>query len=130
MILVTGGAGYIGSHTCVELLNKGYDIVVVDDLSNSNAKALERVKLLTGREFPFYGMDVCDQTALDKVCKVHKPTCVIHFAAFKSVPESIAVPTKYYENNDVYHRNFESNGAARHKANCIFVIGNGIRRFQ
>ena len=99
MILVTGGAGYIGSHTCVELLNSGYEIVVVDNLSNSNAKAIERVSKITGKTFPFYEMDVRDASALDKVCETHKPTCVIHFAGLKAVAESVAVPVKYYENN-------------------------------
>jgi len=99
MILVTGGAGYIGTHTCVKLLEEGYDIVVVDNLSNSSAKSLERVKQITGKSFPFYEMDVRDEAALDKVCETHKPTCVIHFAGLKAVAESVAVPTKYYENN-------------------------------
>ena len=99
MILVTGGAGYIGSHTCVELLNSGYEIVVVDNLSNSNVKAIERVRKITGKEFPFYEIDLRDANALDTVCETHKPTCVIHFAGLKAVGESVAIPVKYYENN-------------------------------
>lgn len=99
MILVTGGAGYIGSHTCVELLNAGHNIVVVDNLSNSNIKAVERVQSITGKDFPFYEIDVCDFNALDAVCQTHKPTCVIHFAGLKAVAESVSIPIRYYENN-------------------------------
>ena len=99
MILVTGGAGYVGSHTCVELLNAGYEIVVVDNLSNSHATSLERVSKITGKTFPFYEMDLRDAEALDKICEKYKPTCVIHFAGLKAVAESVAVPVKYYENN-------------------------------
>jgi len=99
MILVTGGAGYIGSHTCVELLNDGHEIVVVDNLSNSHAKAIERISQITGKTFPFYEMDLCDADALDKVCAQYKPACVIHFAGLKAVGESVVIPVKYYENN-------------------------------
>ena len=99
MILVTGGAGYIGTHTCVELLNKGFDIVVVDNFVNSHPLALERVKQITGKDFPFYNLDVCNKEALDKVFATHKPDTVIHFAGLKAVGESVAKPLSYYENN-------------------------------
>ena len=98
-VLITGGAGYIGSHTCVELLESGYDITVADDLSNSSSKAVDRIKKITGREFPFYQEDVNDINALDKIFKENKPDAVIHFAGFKAVGESVEKPLEYYENN-------------------------------
>ncbi len=98
-ILVTGGAGYIGSHTCVELLNAGYEITVVDNLSNSNIKAVERVKKITGKDFGFYKSDICDKKELDNVFKTEKPDAVIHFAGFKAVGESVEKPVEYYKNN-------------------------------
>ena len=98
-ILVTGGAGYIGSHTCVELLNAGYDIVVVDNLDNSNIKAIEAIKRLTGRDFPFYQYDLLDREDLEKVFKENKLDGVIHFAGLKAVGESTQIPLRYYHNN-------------------------------
>lgn len=98
-VLITGGAGYIGSHTCVELLESGYDITVVDDLSNSSSKAVDRIKKITGRNFPFYQADVNDINALDKIFKENKLDAVIHFAGFKAVGESVEKPLEYYENN-------------------------------
>ncbi|MCL1788672.1 MAG: UDP-glucose 4-epimerase GalE, partial [Defluviitaleaceae bacterium] len=99
MILVTGGAGYIGSHTCIELLKNGYHIVVVDNFANSNPEAVKRVKEISGKDFPFYELDVCDAVALDEVCSKHRFNCVIHFAGLKAVGESVAIPLAYYENN-------------------------------
>ncbi len=98
-ILVTGGAGYIGSHTCVELLNAGHDVVVVDNLSNSNEKSLEAVKKITSKEFAFYKCDILDYDALTKVFDEHKFDSVIHFAGFKAVGESCEKPIEYYHNN-------------------------------
>ena len=98
-VLVTGGAGYIGSHTCVELLDRGFDIVVVDNLVNSNVKSLDRVKEITGKDFPYYEMDIRDKAALDKVFENHKIDCVMHFAGLKAVGESVAMPLEYYDNN-------------------------------
>ena len=98
-VLVTGGAGYIGTHTCVELLKSGYKIVVADNFSNSNPKALARVKEITGADFPFYEMDICDEAALDKLCTTHRPQAVIHFAGLKAVGKSVAEPLSYYQNN-------------------------------
>jgi len=98
-ILVTGGAGYIGSHTCVELLNAGYEIVVVDNLSNSKPEALERVREITGKNFPFYKVDLLDREGLRKVFAENKIEGVIHFAGLKAVGESVAIPLKYYHNN-------------------------------
>ncbi|MBY8911907.1 UDP-glucose 4-epimerase GalE [Bacillus sp. YC2] len=98
-ILVTGGAGYIGSHTCVELLNSGYDIVVLDNLSNSSAEAVERVKDITGKGLAFYEADLLDREAVHRVFAEHDIEAVIHFAGLKAVGESVAVPLKYYHNN-------------------------------
>ena len=98
-ILVTGGAGYIGSHTCVEMLNKGYDVVIIDNLDNSNIKSIERVKQITGKEPKFYQADVRDRAALDKIFTENKIDEVIHFAGLKAVGESVAKPWEYYNNN-------------------------------
>ncbi len=98
-ILVTGGAGYIGSHTCVELLDAGYDIVVVDNFSNSKPEALKRVGEITGKEFKFYEVDILDREGLRKVFDENDVKAVIHFAGLKAVGESVAMPLKYYHNN-------------------------------
>ncbi len=98
-ILVTGGAGYIGSHTCVEMLNKGYDVVIIDNLDNSNIKSIERVKQITGKEPKFYQADVRDRAALDKIFTENKIDEVIHFAGLKAVGESVQKPLEYYDNN-------------------------------
>ena len=99
-ILVTGGAGYIGSHTTLELLKAGHDVVVVDNLCNSSEEALRRVAELAGRAPKFYNLDIRDEAALDKVVAAEKPfDATIHFAALKSVGESTKIPLKYYNNN-------------------------------
>ncbi|MDF2512498.1 MAG: UDP-glucose 4-epimerase [Herbinix sp.] len=98
-ILVTGGAGYIGSHTCVELLNSGYDVVVVDNLCNSSEESLRRVKQITGKELTFYQVDLLDKEALTQVFQKEKVDAVIHFAGLKAVGESVAKPLEYYHNN-------------------------------
>ena len=99
-ILVTGGAGFIGSHTCVELLEAGYEVVVVDDLSNSSEEALRRVERITGRKIcAFYRGDVCDAALLDRIFEEHRIDGVIHFAAYKAVGESVHKPIEYYQNN-------------------------------
>ena len=98
-ILVTGGAGYIGSHTCVELLESGYEVVVIDNLCNSNPKSLERVQELTGKSLVFYKGDVRDEALLKKIFAEHEIGCVIHFAGLKAVGESVAMPWEYYDNN-------------------------------
>lgn len=98
-ILVTGGAGYIGSHTCVELLNAGYEITVVDNLYNSSPKSLDRVKELTGKDFKFYECDIRDTEGMDKIFKENKIDAVIHFAGLKAVGESCEKPLEYYDNN-------------------------------
>lgn len=98
-ILVTGGTGYIGSHTCVELLNNGYEIVVIDNFSNSKKDVVEKIKEITEKDFIFYEGDVCDLDLLDKVFTENKIDAVIHFAGYKAVGESVAKPLKYYHNN-------------------------------
>jgi UDP-glucose 4-epimerase len=96
---VTGGAGYIGSHICIELLAAGFDIVVVDNLSNSDKKSLQRVVKITGLQFDFHQIDLRDKTALDEVFSNHKIDAVIHLAGLKAVGESCEQPLKYYQNN-------------------------------
>ena len=98
-ILVTGGAGYIGSHTCLELLEGGYDVVVIDNLCNSSRESLDRVMRLTGKQITFYEGDVRDKELLKKIFAENKIECVIHFAGLKAVGESVSIPHKYYDNN-------------------------------
>lgn len=98
-ILVTGGMGYIGSHTCVELLNRGEDVVIVDNLVNSNPEALNRVEAITGKRPAFYELDVRDEEKLSAVFEAHRIDAVIHFAGLKAVGESVAKPMLYYDNN-------------------------------
>ena len=98
-ILVTGGAGFIGSHTCVELLNAGYEIVIVDNLYNSSEKSLERVKELSGKDFAFYPYDIRDKENMRKIFEEHKIDACIHFAGLKAVGESCRLPMMYYDNN-------------------------------
>ena len=98
-ILVTGGAGYIGSHTCVELLNAGEEIVVVDDFSNSKPRALELIREITGKDFKFYEATLLDREAMEKIFRENSIDSVIHFAGFKAVGESVQKPIEYYHNN-------------------------------
>jgi len=98
-ILVTGGAGYIGSHTCVELLNNNYDVIVVDNLCNSSKESLNRVKTITGKEVTFYQQDILDESALANIFSEHDIDAVIHFAGLKAVGESVEMPLEYYQTN-------------------------------
>lgn len=98
-ILVAGGAGYIGSHTCVELLQAGYEVVVADNLYNASPKAVARVEAITGKKITFYEVDICDKPALDQVFATEQPDAVIHFAGYKAVGESVHKPLEYYQNN-------------------------------
>lgn len=98
-ILVTGGAGYIGSHTVLALLNSGNDVVVIDNLCNSSRESLRRVEALTGRSVTFYEADVCDRSVLQTIFAQHAIDAVIHFAGLKAVGESTQIPLKYYQNN-------------------------------
>lgn len=100
-ILVTGGAGYIGSHTVVELQNAGYDVVVMDNLSNSSKKSIERVEKITGKPITFYEADILDRKATEEIFTKEKIECVIHFAGLKAVGESVQKPWEYYNNNIV-----------------------------
>ena len=98
-ILVTGGAGFIGTHTCVELLEAGEDIIVFDNLVNSKRSAIDAVKQITGKDFPFYEADMLDEAAMEKIFSAHNITEVIHFAGLKAVGESVEKPLEYYHNN-------------------------------
>ncbi len=98
-VLVSGGAGYIGSHVTVELINAGYEVVVADNMSNCDLTCFEGVKKILGREIPFIKMDFCDAQAVEKLFSDYKIDAVIHFAAFKAVGESVAKPVMYYKNN-------------------------------
>ena len=99
-ILFTGGLGFIGSHTAVEVLNAGHDVVIVDDLSNSKIGVLDKIKQITGKDVKFYQNDICDKTALEKIFEENKDIyAVIHFAGYKAVGESVREPLKYYQNN-------------------------------
>lgn len=98
-ILVTGGAGYIGSHTTIELIEAGYDVVIVDNLYNSKTEAVRRVEQIVGRKIKFYKADVCDKNAMRKVFKENDVAAVINFAGYKAVGESVQKPVEYYENN-------------------------------
>ncbi len=98
-VLVTGGAGYIGSHTTIELIEAGYDVVIVDNLYNSKTEAVRRVEQIVGRKIKFYKADVCDKDAMRKVFKENDVAAVINFAGYKAVGESVQKPVEYYENN-------------------------------
>ena len=98
-VLVTGGAGYIGSHTVIELVEAGYEVVIVDNLYNSKTEAVKRVEKILGKKLPFYVADICDKDAMRKVFKENDITSVINFAGYKAVGESVAKPIEYYENN-------------------------------
>ncbi len=98
-ILITGGAGYIGSHTVVELLNDGYEVVVVDNFSNSKPEVLNRIRQITGKDLKFYEADILDENIMDSIFKENNIEAVVHFAGYKAVGESVELPLKYYYNN-------------------------------
>lgn len=98
-VLLAGGAGYIGTHTCVELINSGHDVIIADNYSNSCPMAVQRVEEITGKKIPLYEADVCDTTAVEKIFSENKIDAVIHFAGLKAVGESCAKPVEYYRNN-------------------------------
>jgi len=98
-ILVTGGTGYIGSHTCVELLNNGFDVVIVDNFYNSNERVLDRIYQITSKKPKFYNVDILDYEKLEKVFSENEIDGVIHFAGYKAVGESVSIPIDYYQNN-------------------------------
>ena len=129
-ILVTGGAGYIGSHTVVELQSAGYDVVVVDNLCNSSEKALDRVSKITGKPVKFYKADILDREALNEVFDKEEIDSCIHFAGLKAVGESVAKPWEYYENNIAGTLTLVDVMRKHNVKNIIFVIfpgfGNGF----
>ena len=98
-ILVSGGAGYIGSHTCVELLNADYEIIVFDNFINSKPEAIQRIKQITNKDFKFYEADLLDRSAMEHIFAENKIDAVIHFAGLKAVGESVEIPLRYYHNN-------------------------------
>jgi UDP-glucose 4-epimerase len=118
-VLVTGGAGYIGSHTCVELLEAGHEVFVVDNLCNGHEAALDRVQSITNCELQFMNADIRDTNALDEIFKTFEPDAVIHFAGLKAVGESVADPVKYY---DVNVGGSISLLAAMSKAGCNNIV--------
>jgi len=98
-VLVTGGLGFIGSHTCVELINRGHDVVVIDNLYNAKRDVVERIKKITGRDILFYEADLCDEAVVERIFDENSIDSVIHFAGYKAVGESVRLPLKYYDNN-------------------------------
>ncbi|MFL2496227.1 MAG: SDR family NAD(P)-dependent oxidoreductase [Porticoccaceae bacterium] len=98
-VMLTGGLGFIGSHTCIELIEKGYSVFILDNLSNSSRSVLDTLKVITGREIPFCEGDVCDEQLVGQFLHANKIDSVIHFAGSKSVNESVSEPLHYYENN-------------------------------
>ena len=98
-VLLTGSCGYIGSHTLVELLDRGYEVVGIDNFSNSKREVIDNIKKITGKDFVFYEGDVCDKTILEKIFNENKIDIVIHFAGYKAVGESTLKPLMYYRNN-------------------------------
>lgn len=119
-VLVSGGAGYIGSHTAVELLNAGYDVVIIDNLSNSEPEAVEGVRKITGKEVVFEIVDTCDKEQLRKIFEKYPFDSVIHFAAYKAVGESMAEPLKYYQNNLVSFMNIVEMMKEFNRPNILF----------
>ena len=103
-VLVTGGAGFIGSQTCVELLQSGYEVLIVDNLANSHEIVIDRIQEITGKKIKFFNVDLLDRDLLVRVFQTGKIDHVIHFAGFKSVHESVEFPLKYYENNVLHKR--------------------------
>lgn len=120
MVLVAGGAGYIGSHTTVELINAGYEVIVVDNFSNSDASSLEGVRKITGVEPTFVEADCCNKEAMRKVFEAYDFDSVIHFAAFKAVGESVSEPLKYYRNNLLSFLNILELMAEYDRKNVLF----------
>ena len=118
-ILVTGGAGYIGSHTCVNLLENNYEVVIVDNLYNSNEKVVDRITQITGKKPAFYNVDLLDKEALDSVFEKEKIDAVIHFAGLKAVGESVEKPIEYYHNNLT---------GTLHLVDCIQLVRDRLRR--
>ena len=98
-ILVTGGTGYIGSHTCIELINNGYEVIIIDNFYNSNIEVLNRIQKITTKTITFYQTDLLNKESIEKIFHQHDITAVIHFAGYKAVGESVHKPLEYYNNN-------------------------------
>ena len=129
-ILVSGGAGYIGSHTCIELMKAGYEILVADNLYNSCEEALRRVERIAGQSVPFVNIDLCDAAAVDELFRAHPGIeAVIHFAAYKAVGESVAKPLEYYSNNLISALNvLNAMKKIRCEEFCVLLLRHCIRR--
>lgn len=119
-VLISGGAGYIGSHTAVELINAGYDVVIIDNLSNSEQDSIEGIERITGKKVIFEIVDTCDAAQLKKVFDSYAFDTVIHFAAYKAVGESIKEPLKYYQNNLVSFMNIVGMMKRYDRPNILF----------
>lgn len=119
-ILVTGGTGFIGSHTCVELLDAGYDIVVFDNFYNSKPEVVDTIKSITGKDFPFYNCDMMDKDDMFKLFEQHQIDAVIHFAGYKAVGESVEKPLMYYQNNLIGTMNLLEAMAAHNVKKLVF----------
>lgn len=127
-VLVCGGAGYIGSHTSVELINAGYGVVIADNFSNSEMAAVEGVRRITGVDVPFVEVDCCDREAFRKVFEQHEFDSVIHFAASKAVGESVQKPMLYYRNNLTSLMNIIDLMREFGRSNIVFLVLHGLRR--
>ena len=129
-ILVNGGAGYIGSHTCIELMKAGYEIIVADNLYNSCEEALRRVEQISGKKVPFVNVDLCDGEAVDALFASHPEIdAVIHFAAYKAVGESVQKPLEYYTNNlGCTLTVLNAMRRSQCKKLCVLVLRHGLRR--
>ena len=126
-ILVTGGAGFIGSHTCVELLEAGYEVVVVDNLYNASRKSMDRIEQITGKKPTFYEADILDREALNKIFEKEQIDSVIHFAGLKAVGESVAKPIEYYYNN-IAGTLVLCDVMRRHKVQSLFSLLRNVPR--
>lgn len=119
-VLVTGGTGYIGSHTVVELLNNGHEVIIVDNLCNSSKDVIDRIEKITNKKCKFYENDIRDKKALDKIFSENKIDAVIHFAGLKAVGESVEIPLEYYDNNVCRNtKTIRSNEKSRMQKNSI-----------
>lgn len=127
-ILITGGAGYIGSHTAVELMNAGHHVVIVDNLCNSSRKVLDRIQNLAGANFSFVEADVRNASALDQIFKEHSIEGVIHFAGLKAVGESVAQPVRYFDNNIGSTLSLLQAMDRQRKAHCVQLVCHGLWR--
>ena len=127
-ILVTGGAGYIGSHTCIELLNAGYEVVVMDNLYNASEEALRRVEKITGKHVTFYKADMLDREAVNEIFEKESIDSVIHFAGLKAVGESVAKPLEYYHNNITEPDSLRRNAQSWRQENHFQFLRYRIRR--